>query len=64
MFGTGLIGYHLQIKQLKLGEHLIVPWSAFTKPKPRDRKERAVSDGVRTYILQPVDSGVMVKRIE
>ncbi len=64
MFNPRLEKFRPNIKALKVGATLVIPWSEFLGPRPKTRKERAVSDGTRSYILMPVDDGIEMKRIE
>ncbi len=55
--------YQAILKKLKVGESVLIPWQHLHGQKPKTNRERAVSDGKFTWVLQPKASGIEAKRI-
>lgn len=64
MFNPKLARFRPLIFALKVGECLTIEWENFVGGKPKNAKEKPMSNGDMTFVATPREKGMVVKRIE
>lgn len=52
------------INKLELQQFVVIPWREFVGRRPKTQEPKPFSDGKKTWLATPTESGMALKRIE